>query len=73
MSVPRIRNEFHRYVLSEQGLAKTEDLALVCSNFLDAIEDLGVTGRALALVTTKLQEAHFFAEQCLAADKGNHE
>lgn len=73
MSVPRIRPEFQVHLLNEQGLAKAEDLALMFSNFLDAIEDIGVTGRELALVTTKLQEASHFAKRSIALDKGNHE
>lgn len=61
-----VRKEFSVHLLNDQGVTKATMLALAFSDCLDACERAGVTGRELALVVTKLQEASFFAKRSIA-------
>lgn len=65
------RKEFQVHVLNETGMAKAETLAALFSEFLTTIEALVPPGRELALVTTKLEEASFFAKRGMAMDPAN--
>lgn len=68
-----IRPEFQVHMLNESGKAKAYVIADALSACLDTIERQGVTGRALALVKTKLEEACFFAKRGMAELPENQE
>lgn len=66
--------------LNETGLSKAEQIAEVFETALTALRaicvgsDLKGTGaREMALVTTKMQEASFFAKRAMALDPMNQE
>ncbi len=61
-----IRPEFTVHMLNEAGKAKARGIAERFSLLLDDLENYGITGRELALVKTKLEEASFFAKRGLA-------
>lgn len=77
-----VRDEFKVHRLDEAGLAKAGELGHAFSDCLDRVEALlktdrplvgpkaGESGRCLALVRTKLQEASFFAKRALAVRVG---
>lgn len=73
MSVPSILPEFHIPKISDEGLAHCEEVAMILSDALSNLVRIGVTGRGLALVTTKLQEAYAFALLSVITQPGNHE
>lgn len=68
-----IRPEFQVHILNASGKAKAHVIADALSAALDTIERQGVTGRALALVKTKLEEAGFFAKRGMAELPENQE
>lgn len=68
-----IRPEFAVQMLNAAGKRKALDLAEVFSEALEQIEFLGVTGRELALVKTKLEEASYFAKRGIASLPENQE
>ena len=68
-----IRPEFKVHMLNESGKKKVTSLAAYFSILLDGVEAAGVTGRELALVKTKLEEAAFFAKRAVASLPENQE
>lgn len=62
-------NEFKVHRLNEQGLQKADELARAFSDLLAAVEIMVPPGRERAIVTTKLQEASYFAKLGLALQK----
>lgn len=68
-----VRPEFQVHMLNEQGKSKALALAALFSDLLDAVERRGVTGRELAIVKTKLEEACFFAKKGIASLTENQE
>lgn len=68
-----IRPEFEVHMLSDNGKQKARQLAADFSSLLSAVEAAGVTGRELALVKTKLEEACFFAKRGVASLPENQE
>lgn len=72
---PTVRSEFQVHLLNDEGISKAAELSVVFSQALTKIEHLvprtPETGRLLALVTTKLQEASFFAKRAIAVDVTN--
>lgn len=66
-----VRAEFQTHLLNERGLAAASAIGQVFSDALDKIEALVPSGRERALVTTKLQEAAFFAKRAIAVDPAN--
>lgn len=68
-----IRPEFQVHMLNESGKAKALGIANGFSILLDMIERQGVTGRDLALVKTKLEEACFAAKRGMASLPENQE
>lgn len=68
-----IRPEFQVHMLNENGKRKAREIAEGFSILLAGVEALGVTGRELALVKTKLEEACFFAKRGIASLPENQE
>lgn len=68
-----IRPEFKVHMVSTLGRGKCESVAEGFSILLDGLEGLGITGRDLALVKTKLEEAAFFAKRGVASLPENQE
>jgi hypothetical protein len=69
----KIRPEFSVHMLNETGKAKARALAEAFSELLDKVEAFGVTGREMALVKTKMEEASFFAKRSVASLPENQE
>lgn len=68
-----IRPEFKVHMLNDNGKIKAGQLAQAFSNLLEDVEKLGVTGRELAIVKTKLEEASYFAKRGVASLTENQE
>ncbi len=68
-----MRPEFKVHMLNEKGKEKAREIAEDFSVLLDNIEACGVTGRDLALVKTKLEEACFHAKHSMASRIENQE
>lgn len=73
MDPVNIRPEFQVHMLNESGKTRARALALIFTTALNEIESLGVTGRELALVKTKLEEASYFAKRGVASLPENQE
>lgn len=64
-----IREEFAVHKLNDVGMLRARDIAKLFSLFLNSIEaHCGASGREMAIVRTKLQEAAFFAKRAIALD-----
>jgi len=57
---------FQVHMLNEQGIAKAQVIAHDFNALLETMASLGIAGRDLAIVTTKLEEACFFAKKGMA-------
>jgi hypothetical protein len=68
-----MRPEFKVHMLNASGKAKARGIAENFSALLDAVEAAGCTGRDLALVKTKLEEACFCAKRGMASLPENQE
>lgn len=73
MAQVNIRPEFQTHVLNASGNGKAVRIVQGFSKLLDDLEALGVTGRYLALVKTKLEEACFVAKRGMASLPENQE
>jgi hypothetical protein len=73
MAQVNIRPEFKVHMLNESGKAKAASIAQAFSDLLNNIEASGCTGRDLALVKTKLEEACFAAKRGMASLPENQE
>lgn len=68
---------FRVHMLSPEGIQKANQLAEAFDGLLSDVEDLAggaaspESGRYLAIVTTKLEEACFFAKKALAVNPEN--
>lgn len=62
-----VRPEFDVHILNEAGIEKATRIARIFSAALIELEaSIGVDGREMAVVRTKLQEAAFFAKRAMA-------
>ena len=68
-----IRPEFKVHMLNESGKQKAQQIAADFSSLLNSVEAAGVTGRDLALVKTKLEEACFAAKRGMDSLPENQE
>lgn len=64
--MPEVRSEFQSHDVTPEGLVKIDKSRECCSQLLSELEVLGVTGRELSIVITKLQELSMFAVRGLA-------
>lgn len=64
---------FEVYMLNDQGKSKAAAIAAAFNGLLEKITPLVGDPRLLALVTTKLEEASFFAKKGMASQEGNNE
>lgn len=63
-----IRSEFTVHLLNADGIAKAAMLAHIFSVALNGIEEItGSSGREIAIVRTKMEEASFFAKKAMAS------
>lgn len=67
-----IRSEFQTHMLNDAGKAHVIEIAEVFSTALNKLEELIGSGRELAIVKTKLEEACFFAKRGMASKAENH-
>jgi len=68
-----MHKEFQTHRLNEEGMEKAKMIAYIFDECLDSIESLCPSGRELAIVRTKLEEACFFAKKAMASDSSNGE
>ena len=65
---------FKVHRLNDQGMAEAKVLEEAFASFLGDLEDIcGESGREMAIVRTKLQEASFFAKRAMAMNPENNE
>lgn len=62
-----IRPEFKVHLVNAAGRTACTAVAEGFSILLSGLEEIGVTGRELAIVKTKLEEAAFFAKKSIAS------
>lgn len=62
---------FGFHLLNEQGKIKAQQMSNYFDTLLECVKSAGVEGRYLAIVTTKLEEACFFAKKGLASKAEN--
>lgn len=68
-----VRPEFTVHLLNAAGLDKARALGESFSRLLTEVEEMIPPGRERALVTTKLQEAAFWAKRGMAIDVTNQD
>lgn len=69
-----MRAEFEVHMLNESGKQKAQDIAWnfeMCLNSIEIICGAGSSGREMAIVRTKLEEACFFAKKAMARQSEN--
>lgn len=71
MSQTTIRPEFQVHMLNDAGKAQATQIAEVLSEALNKLEAIVGSGRELAIVKTKLEEACFFAKRGMASKPEN--
>ena len=64
-------DNFKTHLLNEQGQGQARNIGRLFDETLNALVIMGVDGRYLSLVTTKLEEACFFAKKSIAVKQGN--
>ena len=62
---------FGVHMLNEEGKTRAIGIAESFDNLLSHLKVLGVDGRYLAIVTTKMEEACFFAKKGMASKEEN--
>lgn len=69
-----IRDEFTFHKLNEKGIEKAKEIAVRFSILLNELEyTIGSSGREMAIVRTKLEEASFFAKKAMAVRPENQQ
>jgi hypothetical protein len=63
--------EFDVHILNEDGIRKAQKIAETFDQALTSLIFLGVGGRYLSIVRTKMEEAAFFAKKGMAIQKEN--
>lgn len=66
-----MNKEFTVHLLNEGGKAKAIQIAEAFDTCLTSLTSLCPTGRELAIVRTKLEEACFFAKKAMASEVVN--
>lgn len=67
----KIHEAFAVHMLNDAGKAKAREISQRFNTLLAHMEPIGVDGRHLAIVTTKLEEACFFAKKSIASKAAN--
>lgn len=62
---------FEVHLLNDQGIAAAREMAQRFSDILEWCGAVGQPGRELAVATTKLEEACFFAKKAMAQKPEN--
>lgn len=62
---------FKTHLLNDEGKVLARKIADLFDDALESAKALGVDGRELSLVTTKLEEACFFAKKSIAIKPEN--
>ena len=69
-----MRAEFAVHLLNDDGKTKARHIAEVFERALNEIEAaVGTTGREIAIVRTKMEEAAFFAKKAMAVQSVNQQ
>jgi hypothetical protein len=68
-----IRPEFNYHQLNQEGVRKAKTVSILFSNLLDELEGICGSGREIAIVRTKLEEASFFAKKAVAVNPDNQQ
>lgn len=67
----KLHEAFAVHKLNEHGMMRAHEVAYEFHQTLENLKALGVDGRYLAIVTTKLEEACFFAKKGMASKEEN--
>lgn len=73
MKETTMNKAFQVHMLNDDGKSKAKQIAMAFDGLLAELATLCPAGRELALVTTKLEEACFFAKKAMANDPANGE
>lgn len=69
-----MRAEFAVHMLNDDGKMKAGGIAEAFTTLLNTLEEwAGTTGREMAIVRTKLEEASFFAKKAMAVRPENQQ
>lgn len=67
-----MHSEFAVHMLNDGGKEKAGVIAEIFDDALTALEEvIGIQGREVAIVRTKLEEASFFAKKAMATSPSN--
>ena len=66
-------HQFGSHMLNANGKVVAAEVGGAFALLLSSLKTLGVDGRELAIVTTKLEEACFFAKRSIASKSENQE
>ena len=61
-----MNNEFEVHILTDNGISKAKEIAVVFDEALNFLKIICPEGREFAIVKTKLEEACFFAKKSMA-------
>lgn len=61
-----MHDAFQVHKLTTEGIQQAEDIAFLFDKFLEDLSAYMYDGRCKAIVTTKLEEASFFAKKAMA-------
>ena len=61
-----MNKEFEVHILTDDGIGKAKEIAVVFDDFLNRLKTLCPEGREFAIVKTKLEESAFFAKKAMA-------
>lgn len=66
-----MRKEFKFHKLNDQGMGRSQKIAEAFDALANTIEEYVPVGRERSIVTTKLEEACFFAKKGMAQELAN--
>ncbi len=68
-----MNKEFEVHRLSEDGLAKCQQVAEAFDALMITVSAFAIPGREISIFKTKLEEACFFAKKAIAVDPANQQ
>lgn len=69
----KVHDAFAVHMLNDQGKQRAGKLAESFTELLDLVTSFAKPGRELSIVTTKLEEASFFAKRAMAINPENQQ
>lgn len=65
----KVHKAFEVHMVNERGKIAAQQIATLFNNLLSNLYSLNLTGREMAIVETKLEEACFFAKKAMASNR----